>query len=49
MKLKEQPIIVEKRAFDSALGKLLRADPLPLSEIPKRRKPAKRKPRKTTR
>lgn len=38
---------VNKAAFDETLGKLLKAPPLPLSEIPrtrpatKRRKPAK--------
>lgn len=39
---------VNKDNFDAALGKLLRADPLPLSSIAKKRKP-KTKARKATR
>jgi hypothetical protein len=39
---------VSKAAFDAALGKLLRTDPLPLAEIPKKRKP-KAKAKKPTR
>ena len=40
---------VRKAEFDAALSRLLRASPLPLSEIPKRRKPAKKKAAKPTR
>lgn len=38
---------VSKEAFDVALGKLLKTEPLPLAEIPKKRKP--KKARKATR
>ena len=34
---------VNKAAFDSVLGKLLKATPLPLSKIGGKRKPAKKK------
>jgi len=40
-------IRVNRVAFDQALGKLLKAAPLPGKDIPKRRKRAK--PRKATR
>jgi hypothetical protein len=40
---------VEKSDFDKAMARLIKAGPLPLSEIVKKRKPAKRKPRKPTR
>ena len=40
---------VNKAAFDSALGKLLKAAPLPLAKIPRKRKPAPRKRARATR
>ena len=38
-------VLVGKREFDSALGKLLRADPLPMSEVPTKKR-LRRKARK---
>jgi hypothetical protein len=39
---------VEKEKFDAALSALLKADPIPLSEIPKRDGTSRRPPRKPT-
>jgi hypothetical protein len=39
---------VEKSAFDSTLGKLLRAEPLPLSAIPRKKATTKRKGKRAT-
>jgi hypothetical protein len=46
---KAEPVIIDKRVFDAAFRQMLKSAPLPLSEIPKKRKPAKRKARKPTR
>lgn len=39
---KAATVKVSKATFDAALGKLLKAGPLPLSEIPKKRKAKKK-------